>query len=145
MWTRPAAFTPESSILSRHMHALMPRDNLPWRCLGQQRRLRAFWCPQPPVINFVICLALKQLPSHPLPTPYLPRSGPSHVRAKCASPCCCKLCLCISMTEDLGKNLGMPAHLMLLRKHMWIVNVAKRHCWLLFTSLQMPWGTMRMY
>lgn len=41
----------------------------------------------------------------------LTRSAPNHVRAKCVSPSCCKLCLCISITEDLGKNSGMPVHL----------------------------------
>ena len=125
-----------------HICTLKPCHNLPWRCLRQRRRLRVFWPPPPhPPSCRQLChlfqlTALKVPTSSPtrLPPPELVPVRAGLVRAKCASPCRCRLCLCIGITEDLGKKSGMPAHLMLLRKHMWIVHVAERHRWLLFTS-----------
>lgn len=125
-----------------HIRRLKPQRNLPWRCARIRTRLRAF-----AVLNRLSSL-LSSFPvdgfkvaSSSSPAQALP--GLNHVRAKCACPCYCKLCLCKSITKDLGKN-SMPAHLMFLRKHMWRVHVAKRDCWLLFTSVQMPWQTVRM-
>lgn len=114
-WPRPAPLTPKSSILPSEplpwqIHSLKPRCNLPWRCLRQQRCLRVFCasisCHQ---IFFPQLTALKRryLATHP--------SQPNLDRIMCVPSvrllCRCKLCLCISITEDLGKNSGMPAHL----------------------------------
>lgn len=71
----------------------------------------------------------------------------------CTKSCACQVCLSILLQAvslyqhywGFRKELGDASALDLLWKHMWIVHVAKRHRWLLFTSLQMPWGTMRVY
>lgn len=130
-----------------HIRTLKPQHNLPWRCVRERPRLRAFVALNRlsstlssfPVLRLWSGFLIAPPPSSPAQA--LP--GLNHVRAKCACPYYCKLCLCKSITEDLGKN-SMPAHLMSLRKHMWSVHVAKRHCWLLFTAAQMPWETVRM-
>lgn len=126
-----------------HIRTLKPQHNLPWRCVRKRPRLRAFV-----VLN---CLS-SLLSSFPVDgfkvasysSPAQALSGLNRVRAKCACPCYCKLCLCKSITEDLGKN-SMPAHLMVLGKHMWRVHVANRLCWLLFTSVQMPCEPARIH
>lgn len=77
-----------------HIHTLKPCYNLPWRWLRQRRRLRAF-CPRgalnPPSLRPSSTLSSFSVDSfkanhEPPPTPHLTRSGPNHVRAKCASP-----------------------------------------------------------
>lgn len=84
-----------------HSHA-KASYNLPWRCLRQQPRLSAHL----PSSTFLQMTAL----IHLITNPHLTGSGPSPVRANCASMPF-RLSLCISITEDLGKNSGMPAHL----------------------------------
>lgn len=116
-WPQPGPLTPHRSILlfeplPWHTHTPIPHLNLEnsslrkqgWKvfCTGA-----ALLHPPSSTLSFLHLTTLKRLPNHP-PTPASTLPGLSHVRA---APCHCKLFLCISITEDLGNNLGMPVHL----------------------------------